>query len=79
MATMQTVLADWLVANGLAEKERGYGHASGEDIAEKLLAAFDVRFKEPDLPDHLRWVVEAAAEAAEWAAQNGSNLQEDDS
>lgn len=35
-------LADWLVDNGLAENQRGYGHATGEQIAVMLLAKFDI-------------------------------------
>lgn len=35
-------LARWLTERGLAEEQRGYGHATGEQIAEALLAAFDV-------------------------------------
>ena len=31
--------AEWLVENGLAEPKRGYGHATGEDIASALYAS----------------------------------------
>lgn len=27
---------DWLLRHGFAEERRGYGHATAEDIAEKL-------------------------------------------
>lgn len=33
-------LAKWLVDNGYAEAKAGYGHVSGEDLAEALLARF---------------------------------------
>lgn len=39
-------LAEWLVHNGLAEAERGYGHVSGIDLAEALLARFTLSQKE---------------------------------
>lgn len=39
-------LADWLVHNGLAEAERGYGHVTGTDLAEALLARFLISQKE---------------------------------
>lgn len=34
------LLAVWLIEHGYAEEKRGYGHVSGEDLAEALLAAF---------------------------------------
>ena len=38
-------LAAWLVDHGLAEFSAGYGHASGEHVAEELLAAFTIEPK----------------------------------
>lgn len=43
---MQDLLADWLIANGFAEAQRGYGHATGEDIAEAMMEVFDIEFKD---------------------------------
>lgn len=37
------VLARWLVLNGYAEDVRGYGHVTGDDLAEALLAHYDIR------------------------------------
>lgn len=36
----QEQLAAWLVERGLAEAEAGFGHASGECVAEALLKSF---------------------------------------
>lgn len=36
-------LARWLVLNGYAEDTRGYGHVTGEDLAEALLKKFIIR------------------------------------
>jgi hypothetical protein len=38
-------LGDWLVDNGYAEAQRGYGHATGEEIAEALLSRFRITIK----------------------------------
>lgn len=35
-------LAKWLIDRGYAETKAGYGHATGEEIAEALLEVFDV-------------------------------------
>lgn len=35
-------LAIWLIDKGLAERERGYGHVCGEELAETLLSAFTI-------------------------------------
>lgn len=40
------VLADWLIVNGLAEERRGYGHADGQEVAEKLLHRFAMSWRE---------------------------------
>lgn len=32
-------LAGWLIDRGYAEVERGYGHVSGEDLADALMDA----------------------------------------
>jgi hypothetical protein len=45
--TMQQHFARWLVEEGLAEGKPGYGHATGEEIAERVFTYFDVSFKEP--------------------------------
>jgi hypothetical protein len=34
------LLSLWLIEHGYAEEKRGYGHVTGEDLAEALLAAF---------------------------------------
>ena len=33
-------LARWLVSEGLAEEQDGYGHASGKSVAESLLEKY---------------------------------------
>ena len=38
-------LAEWFVVNGLAEDRYGYGHATGEQIAEAILDVFDIRWR----------------------------------
>lgn len=35
-------LARWLVDNGCAEEQRGYGHIAGDELADRLLASFIV-------------------------------------
>jgi hypothetical protein len=45
----QESLAKWLVEEGLAEAERGYGHASGEEVAAKLAERFE--FYDSDILD----------------------------
>jgi hypothetical protein len=42
------VLAGWLVAQGYAEEARGYGHVTGEDLAEALLSRFHIADPEGD-------------------------------
>lgn len=37
------LLALWLTAHGYAEVERGYGHVTGEELAEALLATFVIK------------------------------------
>lgn len=44
---MRDVLARWLVLRGFAEDVRGYGYATGDEVAKALLDDFDIRFKEP--------------------------------
>ena len=39
-------LKAWLLAKGYAEPERGYGHVSAEELADSLLATFDVRYQD---------------------------------
>lgn len=43
---VRTAISDVLVAHGMAETERGYGHATGEEIADLLLQHFDIEEKE---------------------------------
>ncbi len=35
-------LITWLLENGYAEPERGYGHVSAEELAEALLEEFHI-------------------------------------
>lgn len=35
-------LVKWLLDEGLAEDKAGYGHASADELADKLLARFDI-------------------------------------
>lgn len=35
-------LISWLLENGLAEEESGFGHVSAEELAQKLIDRFDV-------------------------------------
>lgn len=35
-------LVEWLLANGFAEAESGFGHVSAEELAQKLIDRFDV-------------------------------------
>lgn len=39
-------LADWLMDNGYAEDRRGYGHVTGDELAEALLAKYRITVKE---------------------------------
>jgi hypothetical protein len=39
-------LERWLLDNGHAEEESGYGHVSGKDLAAALLARFDITPKQ---------------------------------
>ena len=39
-------LTRWLLERGLGEERQGYGHATCEDIAEQLLAEFDITSSE---------------------------------
>lgn len=41
-------LSAWLIEEGLAEFSRGYGQACGDDMAEKLLAKFNITLKTAD-------------------------------
>lgn len=41
-------LSSWLVDRGLAEVGHGYGHATGDDVAEAILAEFFVTPKKLD-------------------------------
>lgn len=43
------LLAAWLVGNGYADAEPGYGHVTGTALADALLAEFDIRIG-PDQP-----------------------------
>lgn len=36
-------LAAWLLARGYAEEFSGYGHVSADDLAEALMAEFDIQ------------------------------------
>jgi hypothetical protein len=36
-------LSAWLVNRGYAEQERGYGHVTGDDLADALLSEFFIR------------------------------------
>lgn len=38
----QVELVKWLLANGFAEEEPGFGHVDAETLAEALRARFDV-------------------------------------
>lgn len=44
---VRTALIETLVHHGLAETEPGYGHATGEEIADTLLKHFDIEEKDP--------------------------------
>lgn len=46
MSELRTILINWLLAQGFGERYPGYGHATAERIAEALLEAFDIRFKD---------------------------------
>ena len=35
-------LVEWLLGNGYAEEESGYGHVSAEELAEALIDEFDL-------------------------------------
>lgn len=35
-------LTDWLLENGLAEEEAGYGHVDAATLAQKLIDKFDI-------------------------------------
>lgn len=35
-------LTKWLLENGLAEEQSGFGHVSAEDLAQKLVDKFDI-------------------------------------
>lgn len=39
---MRERIIKWLLDNGYAEEQRGYGHVSAEDLADALLAEFHV-------------------------------------
>lgn len=43
--TRQTLI-NFLLAEGLAEEQDGYGHASAEQVADKLLERFDIEERE---------------------------------
>lgn len=45
MSLTHDELASWLVRRGLADDQRGYGHASGEEVAEALLENFNITHK----------------------------------
>jgi hypothetical protein len=38
----QSLLAEWLVANGFAEETPGYGHVSADDLAHALVETFSI-------------------------------------
>jgi hypothetical protein len=44
------LLKAWLLEQGHAEEERGYGHVSAEDLATDLLAQFDIFWPENLMP-----------------------------
>ena len=48
--TSEELFARWLVIEGLAEERPGYGHATGEQIAERVFECFDVQIKELECP-----------------------------
>lgn len=42
---LPNVLARWLVLHGYAEDTRGHGHVTGDELAEALLATYEIRHR----------------------------------
>jgi hypothetical protein len=57
-------LCNWLLDNGYAEEKPGYGHVTGEELAEALLKQYTI------VPKLYEPTAEELIEAADWRRQN---------